>query len=125
LTKLDIFPPDCCPSTWTPKRTTSSTEVSLQSSRHHHPHCNVDVDAISTGVVETTELLAQPFDFIMCGNHRYFAARLSSHEQRYTGNGQVGRVVAAAAAKNLTPICLELGGKSPVVVDSNTDIKMR
>ncbi|KAJ7595089.1 aldehyde dehydrogenase [Mycena floridula] len=35
----------------------------------------------------------------------------------YTGNGMIGRIVAAAAAKHLTPITLELGGKSPVIVD--------
>jgi acyl-CoA reductase-like NAD-dependent aldehyde dehydrogenase len=62
---------------------------------------------VNGGVKETTEILAQPFDFIM-----------------YTGNGQVGRVVAAAAAKTLTPICLELGGKSPVVVDADVDVAL-
>ena len=35
----------------------------------------------------------------------------------YTGGGNVGRIVMAAAAKNLTPVTLELGGKSPVYVD--------
>lgn len=38
------------------------------------------------------------------------------------GNGKVGRIVMAAAAKHLTPVVLELGGKSPVVVDSNINI---
>lgn len=60
---------------------------------------------VEGGVEETTELLAQPFDHIF-----------------YTGNGQVGRIVARAAAENLTPITLELGGKSPVVVDGTTDV---
>ncbi|KAI3984002.1 hypothetical protein MKX01_035129 [Papaver californicum] len=40
------------------------------------------------------------------------------------GNGRVGRIVLAAAAKHLTPVVLELGGKSPVVVDSNVDLKV-
>lgn len=40
------------------------------------------------------------------------------------GNGKVGRIVLAAAAKHLTPVVLELGGKSPVVVDSNIDYKV-
>ncbi len=62
---------------------------------------------INGGVNETTEILLQNFDFIM-----------------YTGNGQVGRIVAAAAAKSLTPICLELGGKSPVVVDEDVDVAL-
>jgi aldehyde dehydrogenase (NAD+) len=38
----------------------------------------------------------------------------------YTGNGTVARIVAKAAAEHLTPVTLELGGKSPVVIDSNT-----
>ena len=36
----------------------------------------------------------------------------------YTGSTHVGRLVAKAAAENLTPVTLELGGKSPVIVDS-------
>ena len=40
----------------------------------------------------------------------------------YTGNGAVGRVVMAAAAKHLTPVTLELGGKSPVYVDKSAKI---
>lgn len=35
----------------------------------------------------------------------------------YTGGGHVGRIVMTAAAKNLTPVTLELGGKCPVYVD--------
>lgn len=35
----------------------------------------------------------------------------------YTGGGQVGRVVMAAAAKNLTPVTLELGGQCPAYID--------
>ncbi|KAG2017283.1 aldehyde dehydrogenase, variant 2 [Coprinopsis cinerea AmutBmut pab1-1] len=38
----------------------------------------------------------------------------------YTGNGRVGRIISAAAAKHLTPLTLELGGKSPVIVDVDT-----
>lgn len=40
------------------------------------------------------------------------------------GNGRVGRIVMAAAAKHLTPVVLELGGKSPVVVDSDINLKV-
>ena len=40
----------------------------------------------------------------------------------YTGNTEVGRLIAKAAAENLTPVTLELGGKSPVVVlDDSVD----
>lgn len=40
----------------------------------------------------------------------------------FTGSTAVGRLVAQAAAKNLTPVTLELGGKSPVVVDRSADL---
>ncbi|PWW72562.1 aldehyde dehydrogenase [Tuber magnatum] len=56
-------------------------------------------------VPETTELLNQKFDQIS-----------------YTGSATVGRIVAAAAAKNLTPCVLELGGKNPVLIDRNVDL---
>ncbi|XP_051124075.1 aldehyde dehydrogenase-like isoform X2 [Andrographis paniculata] len=42
----------------------------------------------------------------------------------FTGSSKVGRVVMAAAAKHLTPVVLELGGKSPVVVDSDIDLEV-
>jgi acyl-CoA reductase-like NAD-dependent aldehyde dehydrogenase len=62
---------------------------------------------VNGAVAETTELLAQRFDHIL-----------------YTGNGQVARIVAAAAAKNLTPLTLELGGKSPALVDATADLSV-
>lgn len=40
------------------------------------------------------------------------------------GNGNVGRIVMAAAAKHLTPVALELGGKSPVLFDSDVNLKV-
>ena len=40
----------------------------------------------------------------------------------YTGSTEVGRLVAQAAAKNLTPVTLELGGKSPVIIDESADL---
>src|SRR4029453_6321143 len=39
----------------------------------------------------------------------------------FTGSAAVGRLVAQAAAKNLTPVTLELGGKSPVIIDADSD----
>ncbi|KAG1369932.1 putative Aldehyde dehydrogenase family 3 member H1 [Cocos nucifera] len=62
---------------------------------------------VEGSIPETTALLEQKWDKIF-----------------YTGNGKVGRIVMAAAAKHLTPVTLELGGKSPVVVDSNVDVKV-
>ena len=42
-----------------------------------------------------------------------------------TGSPRVGRIVATAAAKNLTPVILELGGKSPAFVDAgHTDLEI-
>ncbi|MEV4336786.1 aldehyde dehydrogenase family protein [Streptomyces sp. NPDC049590] len=69
----------------------------------------LDADAVAVvegGVPETTALLAERFDHIF-----------------YTGNGTVGRVVMRAAAEHLTPVTLELGGKSPVFVDRGTDLE--
>ncbi|XBH54855.1 hypothetical protein VPH35_077073 [Triticum aestivum] len=59
------------------------------------------IKVVEGGVTETGALLGQRWDKIF-----------------YTGNGNVARVVLAAAAKHLTPVALELGGKCPVIVDS-------
>ncbi|MBR5856852.1 MAG: aldehyde dehydrogenase family protein [Bacteroidales bacterium] len=42
----------------------------------------------------------------------------------FTGSPSLGRTVMAAAAKNLTPVILELGGKSPCIVDKTADLKI-
>ncbi|WP_217181778.1 aldehyde dehydrogenase family protein [Streptomyces sp. AC495_CC817] len=63
------------------------------------------VAVVEGGVPETTALLEQRFDHIF-----------------YTGNGTVGRIVMTAAARHLTPLTLELGGKSPAVVEPGTDL---
>jgi acyl-CoA reductase-like NAD-dependent aldehyde dehydrogenase len=63
------------------------------------------VSVIEGGVDVCTELLKQRFDYIF-----------------FTGGAAVGRIVAMAAAKNLTPVTLELGGKSPCIVDDDEDI---
>jgi coniferyl-aldehyde dehydrogenase len=52
---------------------------------------------------------------------RLFAA-LSFDHLVFTGSTAVGREVAQAAARNLTPVTLELGGKSPAIVDSSCDL---
>ena len=41
----------------------------------------------------------------------------------YTGNGRVARIVMEAASKHLTPVSLELGGKSPIYIDDTVDIE--
>ncbi len=42
----------------------------------------------------------------------------------FTGSGAVGKKVLAAAAENLTPVTLELGGKSPCIVDASADLRL-
>lgn len=42
----------------------------------------------------------------------------------FTGSTRVGKIVMEEAAKNLTPVTLELGGKSPCIVDKNSDYKL-
>lgn len=53
-------------------------------------------------------------------------AALAYHlnKQYIIGNPRVARIVMAAAAKHLTPVILELGGKCPLIVDSNIDLKV-
>ncbi|KAF9940601.1 Aldehyde dehydrogenase [Mortierella alpina] len=60
---------------------------------------------INGSAQETTRLLAQKWDHIF-----------------YTGNGGVAKIIMKAAAKHLTSLTLELGGKSPVVIDENTNM---
>jgi aldehyde dehydrogenase (NAD+) len=63
------------------------------------------VAVVQGAVPETQALLSQPFDHIF-----------------YTGSGGVGRIVMEAAAKHLTPVTLELGGKSPAIIDRDVDL---
>uniref|UniRef100_UPI0040574337 aldehyde dehydrogenase n=1 Tax=Alistipes sp. TaxID=1872444 RepID=UPI0040574337 len=42
----------------------------------------------------------------------------------FTGSPELGRIVMRAASDNLTPVILELGGKSPVIVDCTADVKL-
>jgi len=70
--------------------------------RHLDPR---SVAIVEGGPEETRALLEQRFDTIF-----------------YTGNGRVGRIVMEAAARHLTPVTLELGGKSPALVDADVDL---
>ncbi|MBV5260899.1 aldehyde dehydrogenase family protein [Synechococcus moorigangaii CMS01] len=66
-----------------------------------------DYIAAVEGDIDTSQaLLTEKFDHIF-----------------FTGGAAVGKIVMAAAAKHLTPVTLELGGKSPCIVDSNIDLK--
>jgi len=62
---------------------------------------------VNGAVSETTKLLDLPWDHIL-----------------YTGSARVGKIVASAAAKTLTPVSLELGGKSPVFIDPASDMQL-
>lgn len=61
---------------------------------------------VEGGVAETQELLKQKFDKIF-----------------FTGSTKVGKIVYKAAAENLTPVTLELGGKSPAIVTESCNLK--
>jgi aldehyde dehydrogenase (NAD+) len=65
------------------------------------------VQVVQGGPAETTALLSERFDHIF-----------------FTGGETVGRIVMEAAAKHLTPVTLELGGKSPCIVDKHTDLEV-
>jgi len=65
------------------------------------------IRVIEGGVPETTELLRERFDHIF-----------------YTGNGTVAKIVMAAAAEHLTPVALELGGKSPTLIDPSANLEV-
>lgn len=64
-----------------------------------------EVIVVQGGVSETQALLKEKFDFIF-----------------FTGSTAVGQVVMKAAAEHLTPVILELGGKSPCIVDETANI---
>ena len=56
---------------------------------------------------DNNEMLAQRYDYIF-----------------FTGGVEIGKTIARAAAEYLTPVTLELGGKSPCVVDKNSDVEV-
>ncbi len=89
-----------------PSEITSHTSAALAAILPRY----LDPDAFAVvegGVPETTELLEQRFDHIL-----------------YTGNERVARIVMTAAAQHLTPVTLELGGKSPCLIDKSADLEV-
>ncbi len=64
-----------------------------------------EVACIEGNAETSTELLALPFDHIF-----------------FTGSSEIGKVVMTAAAKNLASVTLELGGKSPTLIDKHVDL---
>lgn len=65
------------------------------------------IRSVQGGIETNTSLINAPFDYIF-----------------FTGSVPVGKIVMEAAAKNLVPVTLELGGKSPVIVDKSADVKV-
>ncbi len=71
-------------------------------------YLDTDCYQVITGAVsETTALLQQRFEHIF-----------------YTGGETVAKIIMKAAAEHLTPVTLELGGKSPCIVDKDTNLKV-
>jgi aldehyde dehydrogenase (NAD+) len=88
------------------------SEISNNTSKILSQLINSNFDAryltvIEGGVENTTELLKQKFDKIF-----------------FTGSTNVGKIIYKAAADNLTPVTLELGGKSPTFILKDCDIKL-
>ncbi|HWC17322.1 MAG TPA: aldehyde dehydrogenase family protein, partial [Terriglobales bacterium] len=65
------------------------------------------IGVVEGGANETAALLNEKFNHIF-----------------YTGGARVGKIVAQAAAQSLTPVTLELGGKSPCIVDETANIEV-
>ena len=66
-----------------------------------------DVNVVQGGLEVAQELLAKRWDYIF-----------------FTGSVAVGKIVAKAAAENLTPTTLELGGKNPCIIDKTAHLKL-
>lgn len=66
-----------------------------------------EVKVVKGGRAVNQDLLKQKYDYIF-----------------FTGSPAVGKIVMESAAKHLTPVTLELGGKSPCIVDSSAKVKM-
>lgn len=65
------------------------------------------ITIVEGGVDETTQLLKQKLDYVF-----------------FTGSISVGKIIMKAASENLTPITLELGGKSPCIIEKTADLPL-
>lgn len=66
-----------------------------------------DVNVMEGGIEVSQQLLSERWDYIF-----------------FTGSVAVGKIVAKAAAVNLTPVTLELGGKNPCIIDETANLKL-
>lgn len=95
---------NCCvvkPSAYSPKTSAVMNKIISEVFEPGH------VAVVEGGREQNTELLNQRFDYIF-----------------FTGGVNVGKLVMEKASKNLTPVTLELGGKSPCIIDEDTNIKL-
>jgi aldehyde dehydrogenase (NAD+) len=89
------------PSELTPKTSEIIAEIIAKVFDKNH------VEVIEGGVEVSQQLLSERWDYIF-----------------FTGSVAVGKIVAKAAAENLTPITLELGGKNPCIIDETANLKL-
>jgi aldehyde dehydrogenase (NAD+) len=89
------------PSELTPNTSSIVAKIISETFDENHVKC------VEGGVEITQELLAQRWDYIF-----------------FTGSVAVGKIVAKAAAENLTPVTLELGGKNPCIIDATANLKL-
>ena len=89
------------PSELTPNTSKIISKIINEAFVENHVLC------IEGGVAITQELLTKRWDYIF-----------------FTGSVPVGKIIAKAAAENLTPVTLELGGKSPCIVDKSANLKL-
>lgn len=89
------------PSELTPNTSSIVAKIISETFDENHVKC------VEGGVEITQELLAQRWDYIF-----------------FTGSVVVGKIVAKAAAENLTPVTLELGGKNPCIIDATANLKL-
>lgn len=89
------------PSELTPKTSEVIAKIILKSFDKSH------VEVVEGGAEVSQKLLSQRWDYIF-----------------FTGSVAVGKIVAMAAAKNLTPVTLELGGKNPCIIDETANLKL-
>lgn len=89
------------PSELTPKTSEIIAEIIAKVFDKKH------VEVVEGGIEVSQQLLSERWDYIF-----------------FTGSVAVGKIVAKAAAENLTPVTLELGGKSPCIIDETANLKL-
>ena len=89
------------PSELTPNTSKIIAEIITESFETNH------VEVVQGGVEVSQKLLSQRWDYVF-----------------FTGSVAVGKIVAKAAAENLTPVTLELGGKNPCIIDETANVKL-